>query len=82
MIGAFGWATTAWFTKLPMKFGSCASTACAIDVKFIVEKLDSSDREVPRDAVASFGVSGGQVPLASTATGEAVWAAIQGRKDR
>jgi xanthine dehydrogenase large subunit len=51
-------------------------------VKFIVEKLDSSDREVPRDAVASFGVPGGQVPLASPATGEAVWAAIQGRKDR
>ena len=32
-----------------------------------------------------WGVSappGGQVPLASPATGEAVWAAIQGRGDR
>ena len=44
MIGAFGWATTAWFTKLPMKFGSCASIACASAVNFIVEKLDYSVR--------------------------------------
>ncbi len=36
-------------------------------------------REALRDAVGSFGVPGGQVPLASPATGEAVWAAIQGR---
>ncbi|MCX6955168.1 MAG: molybdopterin-dependent oxidoreductase, partial [Verrucomicrobia bacterium] len=36
-------------------------------------------REALRDAVASFGPAGGQVPLASPATGEAVWAAIQGR---
>ncbi len=36
-------------------------------------------REALRDAVASFGSAGGQVPLASPATGEAVWAAIQGR---
>ena len=36
-------------------------------------------REALRDAVASFGAAGGPVPLASPATGEAVWAAIQGR---
>jgi xanthine dehydrogenase molybdopterin binding subunit/xanthine dehydrogenase small subunit len=36
-------------------------------------------REALRDAVASFGATGGQVPLASPATGEAVWAAIQER---
>ncbi|MDP3073942.1 MAG: xanthine dehydrogenase molybdopterin binding subunit [Opitutaceae bacterium] len=36
-------------------------------------------REAIRDAVASFGRSGGQVPLASPATGEAVWRAIQAR---
>ena len=36
-------------------------------------------REALRDAVGSFGSPGGQVPLASPATGEAVWAAIQGR---
>ena len=36
-------------------------------------------REALRDAVASFGAAGGQVPLASPATGEAVWAAIQRR---
>jgi len=39
-------------------------------------------REALRDAVASFGAAGGPVPLASPATGEAVWAAIQGRQDR
>jgi xanthine dehydrogenase molybdopterin binding subunit/xanthine dehydrogenase small subunit len=36
-------------------------------------------REALRDAVAGFGAAGGRVPLASPATGEAVWAAIQGR---
>ncbi len=36
-------------------------------------------REALRDAVASFGATGGQVPLASPATGEAVWSAIQER---
>jgi xanthine dehydrogenase large subunit len=36
-------------------------------------------REALRDAVGSFGAAGGPVPLASPATGEAVWAAIQGR---
>ena len=36
-------------------------------------------REALRDAVGSFGLAGGLVPLASPATGEAVWAAIQGR---
>lgn len=41
--------------------------------------LPISVREALRDAVASFGAAGGQVPLASPATGEAVWAAIQGR---
>ncbi len=41
--------------------------------------LSISVREALRDAVASFGAPGGQVRLASPATGEAVWAAIQGR---
>ena len=36
-------------------------------------------REALRDVVASFGAAGGQVPLASPATGEAVWAAIRSR---
>ena len=36
-------------------------------------------REALRDAVGSFGAPGGPVALASPATGEAVWAAIQGR---
>jgi hypothetical protein len=36
--------------------------------------LAFSVREALRDAVASFGAAGGQVPLASPATGEAVWA--------
>lgn len=36
-------------------------------------------REALRDAVGNFGAPGGQVALASPATGEAVWAAIQGR---
>jgi len=41
--------------------------------------LALSVREALRDAIANFGTPGGQVPLASPATGEAVWAAIQGR---
>jgi xanthine dehydrogenase molybdopterin-binding subunit B len=36
-------------------------------------------REAIRDAVGNFGRPGGQVPLASPATGEAVWRAIQSR---
>jgi xanthine dehydrogenase molybdopterin binding subunit len=39
--------------------------------------LAISVREAIRDAVASFGAAGGQVPLASPATGEAVWRAIE-----
>jgi len=35
-----------------------------------------SVREAIRDAVANFGKPGGQVPLASPATGEAVWRAV------
>ena len=41
--------------------------------------LAISVREAIRDAVASFGNPGGQVPLASPATGEAVWRAIGAR---
>jgi xanthine dehydrogenase molybdopterin-binding subunit B len=41
--------------------------------------LAISAREAIRDAVANFGPPGGQVPLASPATGEAVWRAIEGR---
>ncbi|MBI5770617.1 MAG: xanthine dehydrogenase molybdopterin binding subunit [Verrucomicrobia bacterium] len=41
--------------------------------------LAFSVREAIRDAVANFGKSGGQVPLASPATGEAVWRAIESR---
>ncbi len=41
--------------------------------------LAISVREALRDAVANFGPPGGVVPLASPATGEAVWRAIQGR---
>ncbi|MBS0633296.1 MAG: xanthine dehydrogenase molybdopterin binding subunit [Verrucomicrobia bacterium] len=41
--------------------------------------LAFSVREALRDAVANFGAPGGQVPLASPATGEAVWTAIQAR---
>ncbi len=41
--------------------------------------LAFSVREAIRDAVANFGKPGGQVLLASPATGEAVWRAIQGR---
>ena len=42
--------------------------------------LAFSVREAIRDAVASFGTPGGQVPLASPATGEAVWRAIESRR--
>jgi len=41
--------------------------------------LAFSVREAIRDAVANFGKPGGQVLLASPATGEAVWRAIQNR---
>jgi len=41
--------------------------------------LAFSVREAIRDAVANFGKPGGQVPLASPATGEAVWRAIEER---
>jgi len=41
--------------------------------------LAFSVREAIRDAVGNFGKPGGQVPLASPATGEAVWRAIQKR---
>jgi xanthine dehydrogenase molybdopterin-binding subunit B len=41
--------------------------------------LAISVREAIRDAVASFGNAGGEVRLASPATGEAVFAAIQAR---
>lgn len=32
------WVTTAWFTKSPTRFASCASTACATAAKFIAER--------------------------------------------
>ncbi len=41
--------------------------------------LAFSVREAIRDAVAAFGLAGGEVPLASPATGEAIFTAIQGR---
>ncbi len=41
--------------------------------------LAFSVREAIRDAVANFGKPGGQIPLASPATGEAVWKEIQAR---
>ena len=41
--------------------------------------LAFSVREAIRDAVAAFGPAGGEVPLASPATGEAIFAAIQSR---
>ncbi len=41
--------------------------------------LAFSVREAIRDAVAAFGPPGGEVPLASPATGEAIFAAIQQR---
>jgi xanthine dehydrogenase molybdopterin binding subunit/xanthine dehydrogenase small subunit len=42
--------------------------------------LAMSVREAIRDAVAGFGPAGGQVALASPATGEAVWHAIAARR--
>jgi xanthine dehydrogenase molybdopterin-binding subunit B len=44
--------------------------------------LAFSVREALRDAVAAFGPPGGEVPLASPATGEAIFAAIQKRQGR
>jgi len=41
--------------------------------------LAFSVREAIRDAVGAFGPPGGEVPLASPATGEAIFAAIQSR---
>jgi xanthine dehydrogenase molybdopterin-binding subunit B len=41
--------------------------------------LAFSVREAIRDAVAAFGPKGGEVPLASPATGEAIFAAIRAR---
>ena len=41
--------------------------------------LAISVREAIRDAVAAFGKAGGQVPLASPATPEAIFTAIHGR---
>ena len=41
--------------------------------------LAFSVREAIRDAVANFGTAGGEVLLASPATGEAIFAAVQGR---
>jgi xanthine dehydrogenase molybdopterin-binding subunit B len=44
--------------------------------------LAISVREAIRDAVAAFGETGGQVPLASPATPEAIFNAITGRASR
>jgi xanthine dehydrogenase large subunit len=44
--------------------------------------LAFSVREAIRDAVAAFGEKGGEVPLASPATGEAIFAAIAARAQR
>ncbi|MEY2585669.1 MAG: xanthine dehydrogenase large subunit, partial [Verrucomicrobiota bacterium] len=41
--------------------------------------LAISVREAIRDAVAAFGSTGGDVPLVSPATGEAIFNAIRGR---
>jgi len=43
--------------------------------------LAFSVREAIRDAVAAFGAPGGEVPLASPATGEAIFAAVRRRLD-
>jgi xanthine dehydrogenase molybdopterin binding subunit len=43
--------------------------------------LAISVREAIRDAVAAFGKAGGEVPLALPATGEAIWLAIQRRRE-
>jgi xanthine dehydrogenase molybdopterin-binding subunit B len=42
--------------------------------------LAISVREAIRDAIAAFGSGNGEVPLATPATGEAVWMAVQERK--
>jgi xanthine dehydrogenase molybdopterin binding subunit/xanthine dehydrogenase small subunit len=42
--------------------------------------LAFSVREAIRDAVAAFGTKAGEIPLASPATGEAIFAAIGGRR--
>jgi xanthine dehydrogenase molybdopterin-binding subunit B len=42
--------------------------------------LAISVREAIRDAVAAFGLGKGEVPLASPATCEAIWRAVQKRK--
>jgi xanthine dehydrogenase large subunit len=42
--------------------------------------LAFSVREALRDAVAAFGAAPGEVELASPATGEAIFRAIQGRR--
>jgi xanthine dehydrogenase large subunit len=44
--------------------------------------LAISVREALRDAVSSFGAPGGEVALASPATGEALFSAIQRRLAR
>jgi len=44
--------------------------------------LAFSVREAIRDAVAAFGAPGGEVPLASPATGEAIFAAVRRRLER
>ena len=44
--------------------------------------LAISVREAIRDAVAAFGAPGGEIPLASPATHEAIRAAIKVRLDR
>jgi len=42
--------------------------------------LAFSVREAIRDAVAAFGTKAGEISLASPATGEAIFAAIGGRR--
>ena len=42
--------------------------------------LSLSVREAIRDAIAAVGPAGGQVPLASPATGEAIFMAVQRRR--
>ena len=44
--------------------------------------LAISVREAIRDAVAAFGTPGGEVPLSSPATCEAIFMAIQQRLER
>ena len=47
--------------------------------RILTVDADFSVREAIRDAVAAFGPKGGEVPLASPATGEAIFAAINSR---